>query len=91
MQYLGKLKRHMVLGRTDSSTPPLPGDEIFSSKDENQAAGKIVSAASHPDGGYLLLAVAKIASTAADITLHLGSVEGSVIDLLKLPYDYPSE
>jgi folate-binding protein YgfZ len=91
MQYLGKLKRRMYKARIDTETAPQPGDDIYCSSDPSQSAGKLVSAAAHPDGGYAALAVVQIASAEGEAALHLGTPEGPQVSLEHLPYPFPSE
>jgi folate-binding protein YgfZ len=85
MQYLGKLKRQMYLARVQSDDAPQPGNDLYSPDDKEQSAGKIVSAAPHPDGGYIVLAVIQIASQEAG-PVHLRSNEGPVLEFAELPY-----
>lgn len=70
-QYLGKVKRHLY--RVVSSVPLLAGDDLHSPDNPDQAAGKIVSSAPSPAGGFEALAVVQF--NFAD-NLHLGSAEG---------------
>jgi hypothetical protein len=86
MQYLGKLKRRMYLVQIHSNSRPEPGEEIFSSADPEQSAGRIVSAQAHPDGGYRALAVIQIGAAADE--LFLGRSADARIDLLELPYAF---
>ncbi len=90
MQYLGKLKRRMYRARIDSSDRPRPGDEIFPGGTDAQSVGKLVSAAPHPDGGFVVLAVLQIASAESGETLHLGSGTGPALELEHLPYPFPT-
>lgn len=86
--YLGKLKRRMVLARVDSPTPPRPGDPLFSPQaDASQGAGRLADACRHPDGGYLVLAVALI-ECAEHGTLQLGDSDGPQLRLEPLPYGF---
>lgn len=86
-QYLGALKRRMYAGRIDSAAVPAPGDELFSADDNAQAAGQIVDARPHPDGGHAALAVLQISAAEAG-GLHLGSSDGPVFTLEALPYPF---
>lgn len=70
-QYLGKVKRHLY--RLSSGTPLQAGDDLFSPDNPDQAAGKVMTAAPAPDGGFAALAVVQ-SNYAAN--LHLGSREG---------------
>jgi folate-binding Fe-S cluster repair protein YgfZ len=87
-QYLGALKRRMYAGRIAAEHLPSPGDELFSTDDKAQAAGQIVDAQPHPDGGYAVLAVLQIRAAESG-TLHLGSSDGQAFTLEMLPYSVP--
>ncbi|MDX1698492.1 MAG: hypothetical protein R3308_09410 [Thiohalobacterales bacterium] len=89
MQYLGTLKRRMYLGHIERDTPVRPGDELYSPADSAQAAGRIVDAQPHPDGGQLALAVLQIGATAAG-ELFLDGPGGAVFSLQPLPYAFES-
>ena len=89
MQYLGKLKRRMYGARVDADERPAPGSEIFTGQADSQPVGKVVLAASHPDGDYALLVVIQI--SAAGGNLHLGSHHGPALTLTELPYPFPAE
>lgn len=88
MQYLGKLKRRMYLGRIAIEPPPGPGTELFSADNGEQAAGRIVEAYPHPDGGCMALAVVQIASMNSG-EVHLGAADGPVFEPAELPYELP--
>ncbi len=68
--YLGRIKRRMHLLRSDAA-PPAPGDHVYKAE---QAAGEIVDAAPHPEGGCLALAVLRL--EAAEGELALGAPDG---------------
>jgi folate-binding protein YgfZ len=89
MQYLGTLKRRMYLGHIDRDEPAAPADALFAAGDAEQAAGRIVDAQAHPDGGQLALAVLQI-SAAETGGLHLDSATGAAFDLMALPYPFDS-
>jgi hypothetical protein len=91
MQYLGKLKRRMYRTMIDTDSAPQPGADIYCSSDPTQSAGKVVSAAAHPDGGYAALAVLHIGSAEGAADLHLGTPEGPRVTLEHLPYPFPTE
>jgi len=91
MQYLGKLKRRMYRARIDSSERPQPGDEIFPAGANTQSAGKLVSVAPHPDGGFEVLAVLQIANAESGETLHLGTSDGPTLELEYPPYPFPNK
>ena len=90
MQYLGKLKRRMYRARVGGTERPLPGAEVYSASSESgQGAGRIVDAAPAPGGGFEALAVVQISSAeAGDMRLHDGG--GPALELLELPYAFPS-
>lgn len=84
-QYLGQLKRRMVLAHAASATPPQAGDALFSSEVDGQASGMVVNAQAAPEGGYDLLAVVQTASIAQG-ALHCGSADGPILSIQPLPY-----
>ena len=88
MQYLGKLKRRMVLAHIESDTVPQPGDELYSADMEAQASGMVVNATAAPGGGCDLLAVVQISSRDTQ-TVHLQSLQGAPLNFLPLPYSIP--
>jgi folate-binding protein YgfZ len=85
-QYLGKMKRRMVLAHVDAAAAP--GDSLYSDDFPGQATGTVVNAAPAPGGGYDLLAVAQIES-ATKHTLHLQTGDGPTLALRPLPYALP--
>ncbi|MDH3871496.1 MAG: folate-binding protein [Gammaproteobacteria bacterium] len=89
-QYLGKLKRRMYLGHIESATLPQPGDALYSSGDSEQAAGRIVDAQPHPDGGFSALAVIQTAAAESE-PLHSGASDGPVFSLHSLPYPFEQD
>jgi folate-binding protein YgfZ len=91
MQYLGKLKRRMYLARVESDSQPAGDEEIFAADNAQQSAGKLVSAAPHPDGGYAMLVVLQIASAEGDTGLHLGAADGPQLELETLPYPFAED
>ncbi len=85
-KYLGKLKRRMYLGRIQTDQPPQPGNELFpASGDTAQAAGKLVLAQPHPEGGYAALAVLKM-SVVDTGGVRFGEADGPMMVLEGLPY-----
>ena len=88
MQYLGKLKRRMYLAHVDSEQPPRPGDELTSPHSASgQGAGKVVSAAQAPQGGYDLLCVIEIAAADSG-EVYLGEIGGAALTIDSLPYAF---
>jgi folate-binding protein YgfZ len=86
-QYLGKLKRRMYLGHVESSQPPQPADPLYSAGDSKQAAGRIIDAQPHPDGGFSALAVIRIGAAETE-SVHFGASDGTVFTLRSLPYPF---
>ena len=84
-QYLGQLKRRMVLAHVAGEVMPQPGEELFSSALDGQASGMVVNAQAAPDGGYDLLAVMQTASI-TQATVHFKSVDGPALCIQPLPY-----
>ena len=85
-QYLGKMKRRMVLAHVDAAAQA--GDPLYSADLGEQASGMVVNAAPAPSGGYDLLAVAQIESARTQ-TLHLKQIDGPALLLKPLPYAVP--
>jgi folate-binding protein YgfZ len=82
-QYLGKLKRRMVLA-TLLDAAARPGDEVFSVADPDQPSGMIVNAAPNGAGGADALVEIKLAALDGDV--RHGSAGGTKLDFLPLPY-----
>ena len=83
-QYLGKLKRRMLLAHV-AGTDVAAGMEVFSSADPEQPCGMIVNAeASGPDSSSCLVEIKRAAAESG--TVHLGSAQGSVLHFADLPY-----
>ncbi len=86
MHYLGKLKRRMYRAHVETDDQPRPGDEIASPQSSSgQGAGKIVTAAPAPEGGYELLIVAEI-EAAESGQLHLKERSDKILAIKTLPY-----
>lgn len=86
-QYLGKIKRRMVLAniKPPPETTIQAGDELFSDDMGEQSNGMIVNAASAPDGGFDVLAVIQTSSIEAG-KIHWMSPEGPTLEIMLLPY-----
>jgi len=82
-QYLGKLKRRMVLA-TLPNAAARAGDEVFSSDDPDQPSGMIVSAAPNGAGGADALVEIKLAALEHEV--RHGSAGGTQLAFLPLPY-----
>lgn len=85
-QYLGRLKRRMVLAGIAVDSPPVPGQELFSPPDAGQSVGRIVDAARHPDGGCRVLAVVQ-ADGIERGDVRLDNTGGPRLEFLPLPYE----
>lgn len=83
-QYLGKLKRRMVLASVESLEVQ-PGMEIFSSHDPAQPSGMVVNAEPSGTSQSDCLVEIKLASMEGG-TLHLQSADGPPLTLRGLPY-----
>jgi folate-binding protein YgfZ len=86
-QYLGKLKRRMLLA-TVSDSQVLPGMEVFASSDPEQPCGMVVNAERSTAGETDCLVEIKLAATEG-ATVHLGSAQGAILKFKSLPYTLP--
>jgi folate-binding protein YgfZ len=86
-QYLGKLKRRMVLANVDTADARA-GAEVFSSADPSQPCGMVVNAESNLAGGSDCLVEIKLAAL-QDGAVHLGFSTGPALRFLDLPYALP--
>lgn len=84
-QYLGKLKRRSVLALVDT-VDVRAGAEVFSSEDPGQPCGMIVNAEPAGTGKSACLVEIKLAAS-DNGTIHLGAVDGPVLQLQPLPYE----
>ena len=85
MQYLGKLKRHLYLGRITSDTPIQVGMQIDASGRGN--VGRIASLAKAEDNLYWFTAVINIKEAEdPEDTLSIGGVDESQVEIDPLPY-----
>lgn len=82
-QYRGTIKRRMHLFATSGSAQP--GQEVFHSDDPAQPAGMVVNAAEMTGFGCRLLAEVKLALLEGG-SLHLGGVDGPLLQRLPMPY-----
>jgi tRNA-modifying protein YgfZ len=85
-QYRGTLKRRAFA--LSGAAPMLAGQEIFHQADPEQPAGEVVLAGQLRAGRHEALAELKLQATASG-SLHLGSADGPVLDLVPLPYALP--
>jgi len=86
-QYLGKLKRRMLLASVAGSQV-LPGTEVFASDDASQPCGMIVNAENSAADMVDCLVEMKI-SASEGTSVHLGSANGPLLQLKPLPYALP--
>jgi folate-binding protein YgfZ len=82
-QYLGKLKRRMVLATLDNAAAR-PGDEVFATTDPDQPCGMIVNAAPNGKGGADVLVEIKLAVLEQEV--RHGAAGGTPLAFLPLPY-----
>jgi len=85
-QYLGKLKRRMLLASVDTAAlaAVAPGTEVFSEDDPGQPGGMIVNAERGPDGCIACLVEIKMDVVGSPV--HLGSATGPLLQFGELPY-----
>ena len=88
MQYLGKLKRRLYRLSLADLKIPEPGTPLFSPV-HNSSVGEVVLAARSAEAVELLAVLQDDA--AQDGRLHLGSAEGSTLNVLDLPYTLDSD
>jgi folate-binding protein YgfZ len=84
-QYLGKLKRRMVLATVDSANAAA-GGEVFSVADPEQPCGMIVNAERVAENTSVCLVEMKLAALDAG-SIHLGSADGPSLRFKPLPYE----
>ena len=85
MQYLGKLKRHLYLGRITSDTPIQVGMQIDATGRGN--IGRITSLAKAKNNLYWFTAVINIKEAEdPEDTLSIGGVDESKVEIDPLPY-----
>jgi folate-binding protein YgfZ len=82
-QYLGKLKRRMVLATLEAAAARA-GDEVYSSDDPTQPSGMIVNAAPNGLGGADALVEIKLAALEHEV--RHGAPGGTLLHLKPLPY-----
>jgi tRNA-modifying protein YgfZ len=77
--YLGKVKRRTLLAHIDSAQAPQVGDQLMIAQ---EAVGTVVRVASHPNGGFELLAEMHLESQENGTTMW----NGNVLAFRPLPY-----
>ncbi len=83
-QFRGTLKRRGYI--VTSSSELTAGQEVFDSRDSDQACGQIAQAALHPAGGYIAIASMQVSASDSP-ALHAGSANGALLQLQALPYE----
>ena len=83
-QYLGKLKRRM-LPAVVHATGVVPGAEVYASSDAAQPCGQIVNAEISGEQTHCLVEL-KTAVLEEGASIHLGSVDGPLLQIGVLPY-----
>ncbi len=81
-QYLGKLKRRMLLADTDAAA--VAGDEVYSDADPGQPCGMVVNAERGPDGRVACLVEMKMELSGSGVRLR--SADGPALTFADLPY-----
>jgi folate-binding protein YgfZ len=87
-QYLGKLKRRMMLATVEAQEVKA-GMEVFSSVNPEQPSGMIVNAERSSASDFDCLVELQTASM-QDATIHLSSANGPALKFLPLPYALPN-
>lgn len=90
MHYLGKLKRRLYIGASETDTLPLPGQPIMSHGENEQKVGQIVTASWLDGKNVEFLAVLQIEKAENEI-LHIGASTGPKVKLIDLPYSVEKE
>jgi tRNA-modifying protein YgfZ len=83
-QYLGKLKRRMMLA-TVAAADVAPGTEIFSISDREQPCGMVVNAEPVSPLASACLVEVKLAALDAG-SVYLGTADGAPLEFMPLPY-----
>lgn len=87
-QYLGRLKRRMMLANVDAAAPhPEAGSDLFTA-DSPEPCGVVVAAEPSPLGGIDLLVELPVDAHPPE-GFHVADSRGPLVILLPLPYDLP--
>lgn len=85
-QFLGTIKRRMYPGHvTAGAMPPAGAELIDPDSASGQATGRIVLSAPSPDGGYEILAMARISARETG-RLRVADAEQAIVELRDPPY-----
>jgi tRNA-modifying protein YgfZ len=82
-QFRGTLKRRAFIA--SCAQPMQAGQEVFDSREPEQACGQVAQAAAHPSGGYLAIVSMQISAQSSP-ALQLGSAGGAALHIHALPY-----
>ncbi|MGQ0659023.1 MAG: CAF17-like 4Fe-4S cluster assembly/insertion protein YgfZ [Chromatiales bacterium] len=85
LKYRGQLKQRLYLGHADTNDVPVAGVRLAVA-DQEAAAGEVVMAAPHPDGGCALTAVMQMELVGTG-RIHLYDVNGPAVRFSPPPYD----
>jgi folate-binding protein YgfZ len=85
-QYLGKLKRRMAIVIIEANDVQV-GLEIFSANDPSQPCGMIVNVEHNLNASFACLVEMKLADQEPG-KVHLGAIDGPLLEFLPLPYAY---
>ncbi len=75
-QHLGRLKQRLYRCGLTPGRPPAAGTALYSGDFQGQASGMVLDAASRPDGTRVVLAVLRVDTVAAGITVHCAYPDG---------------
>lgn len=82
-QFRGTLKRRAFVVHAD--TAMAAGDEVFGADDDSQPVATVVQAAAAPQGGFDAIVSAQLSAIERG-ALHHASSQGSLVQILPLPY-----
>jgi tRNA-modifying protein YgfZ len=80
MQYLGKLKQHLIRGLINSATASEPGTKLYNK--EGNEIGTIIDSAPNGIESDHQISLAVVADKAKEQTIHIGSAEGTEFKML---------
>ncbi|MFN7753863.1 MAG: YgfZ/GcvT domain-containing protein [Pseudomonadota bacterium] len=75
-QHLGRLKQRLYRCSLPTGPTPDAGTALYSDDFEGQASGMVLDAATRPDGARVVLAVLRVDTVAAGITVHCAYPDG---------------
>ena len=83
-QFLGKVKRRTYRARLGSAAAP--GTPVYAPETGDQQCGAVVSQAPSPADGFECLVCVQISAAEAG-EVHIGAVDGPLLEFLPLPYE----